>query len=260
MATSASNWFKSNSALNPDDTTTTGAGLIDAAGPYDKGSGEFGVQTATTTTPTSTSPTMLNLGDLDRREVDANKETVSGNLNQLISDDSKYIQAARAGAAQTANSRGLLNSSMAAGAGEAEAIKAALPIATSDAGIYGKAADYNTALTNQGRMYNADQANALNTAKMAQDAQAKIAQLQADTSRYAADKQAATAENNADNTFKQAQLDKKTTLVNNIIQTADLSPDRKAELLRQMGEPALAAAIYVVDSTKSDLTGTTTWG
>jgi hypothetical protein len=64
------------------------------------------------------------------------EETVSGQLNKLLADDSKYIQSARNAAMTTANQRGLLNSSIAAGSGERAAIDAALPIATSDANVY----------------------------------------------------------------------------------------------------------------------------
>jgi hypothetical protein len=56
--------------------------------------------------------------------------------NGLTYDDSPYIDRARLSAMEYANSRGLLNSSMAAGAGEAAAIDAALPIAQSDASAY----------------------------------------------------------------------------------------------------------------------------
>ena len=63
-------------------------------------------------------------------------ETVSGQLNQLLSKDSQYIQSARNSGMAQANSRGLLNSSLAAGTAEKAAIDAALPIATSDASTY----------------------------------------------------------------------------------------------------------------------------
>ncbi len=61
------------------------------------------------------------------------ESTVESRLTGLLSQDSSYMDRARAGAAQTANTRGLLNTSMAAGAGEAAAIDAALPIAQQDA-------------------------------------------------------------------------------------------------------------------------------
>ena len=60
-------------------------------------------------------------------------ETVSGQLNALLSKDSTYMQSARSNAMATANSRGLINSSIAAGAGEKAAIDSSLPIAQQDA-------------------------------------------------------------------------------------------------------------------------------
>lgn len=60
---------------------------------------------------------------------------VSGRLHGLLQSDSPYIDRARTRARQYANRRGLMNSSIAAGAGEAAAIDAALPIAQADANI-----------------------------------------------------------------------------------------------------------------------------
>lgn len=60
-------------------------------------------------------------------------DTVAGQLTGLLSKDSNYMAAARTGARQTSEQRGLLNSSIAATAGEAAAIKYALPIAKQDA-------------------------------------------------------------------------------------------------------------------------------
>ncbi len=69
---------------------------------------------------------------------DVNKETdtVAGQLNSLTAQSSPYIQQAREGAKRQANSRGLINSSIAAGSGEAAAINAAMPIAQQDASTY----------------------------------------------------------------------------------------------------------------------------
>lgn len=79
-------------------------------------------------TPAATTP----------REITA-KETVAGQLNDLLSQDSRYIQSARNAGMQTANARGLINSSLAAGTAEKAAIDAAAPIATSDANTYATA-------------------------------------------------------------------------------------------------------------------------
>lgn len=61
------------------------------------------------------------------------ENTVASNLEGLLSSGSSYLESARANAAQTANQRGLLNSTMAATAGEQAAIQSALPIAQQDA-------------------------------------------------------------------------------------------------------------------------------
>jgi hypothetical protein len=63
----------------------------------------------------------------------ADDASVANQLSGLLASDSPYIQIARQGGLRTAHRRGLLNSSIAAGSGEAAAIAAALPIASQDA-------------------------------------------------------------------------------------------------------------------------------
>jgi hypothetical protein len=74
---------------------------------------------------------------------------VSGQLDKLLSKDSDYLNLARTKAMQTAASRGLLNSSIAAGAGESAAIDAARPIAEGDASAYFTSQRDNAAAQNQ---------------------------------------------------------------------------------------------------------------
>lgn len=85
------------------------------------------------------------------------ESTVEGRLNGLLSQDSNYIKRARTGAAQTANRRGMLNSSMAAGAGEGAAIDRALPIAQQDAASFLKQQFINQGYSNDAAKYLADQ-------------------------------------------------------------------------------------------------------
>jgi len=89
------------------------------------------------------------------------KQTVSGQLNTILGSGSALMQQADTQGLQTANSRGLLNSSIAAGASEGAMIAAATPIATADATTYSKAAGYNADEKNQFATTNA---NAQNTA------------------------------------------------------------------------------------------------
>lgn len=71
----------------------------------------------------------------------------SSQLMKLLSQDNPYITRARAKSAEYSAARGLQNSSIGAGAGEAAAIDAALPIAQSDAQAYfeGGMADFQNA-------------------------------------------------------------------------------------------------------------------
>jgi len=64
------------------------------------------------------------------------KGTVAGQMTGLLAKESPYIQSARESGKRYAQNRGLLNSSIAAGASQESAIKAALPIAQQDAATY----------------------------------------------------------------------------------------------------------------------------
>lgn len=107
--------------------------------------------------------------------VDPNTMTVAGQMSKLLDAGSPYITAAKSGAMETANDRGLLNSSIAAGAGESAAINAALPIAQSDAGTYTGAGVLNTQATNAALASNA---GATNTAANLNAANANASSLQ----------------------------------------------------------------------------------
>lgn len=80
--------------------------------------------------------------------VDPDKSTVSGQLSSLLSQDSPYLQEARYSGQKEAAAKGMLNSSIAAGASQREAIKAALPIAQQDAQTYAQAQNLEQQATN----------------------------------------------------------------------------------------------------------------
>jgi len=144
---------------------TANAGVV--AGNNFNGSGMTGY-TAPSTTPNTTAQS-VNVQSTPDMQVGTN-QTVSGQLNGLIASNSPYMQLARSNAMQTANDRGLINSSMAAGAGESAAISAALPIAQQDAQT-----SQATALAN----FNAKQSDASQNATAAN--QANLANLNAST-------------------------------------------------------------------------------
>ena len=68
-------------------------------------------------------------------EVQDENDSVADQLTGLLSSDSRYIQLARQAGERQAQTRGLQNSSIAAGASEAAAIAAGMPIASQDADI-----------------------------------------------------------------------------------------------------------------------------
>ena len=78
------------------------------------------------------------------REVNRPTETAAGQVESMLAKDSPLMQRARTLAMQNMNQRGLVNSSMAQGAGVAAMIDRATPIAQQDAQIYS-----NRALANQ---------------------------------------------------------------------------------------------------------------
>jgi hypothetical protein len=103
--------------------------------------------------------------DPNLRTVQSN-ETVLGQLNGILSADSPLLQQARARAAENAQSRGLLNSTMGVQAGESAVLGKALEIATPDAATYAEAAKGNQnaintiALANQAEFGQTSRTNA----------------------------------------------------------------------------------------------------
>lgn len=68
--------------------------------------------------------------------MDQAKGTVAGQLSTLLASDSPYIKQQEEKAKEYAAGRGLINSTLAAGAGREAAISAATPIASADAAAY----------------------------------------------------------------------------------------------------------------------------
>jgi hypothetical protein len=90
--------------------------------------------------------------------VDAN-QTVAGQLDGILAANNPLMQRAQTRANQDMAARGLLNSSMAVGAGQAALYDAALPIAQADAGTFGAAAKTNAGEANTTARFNTDAVN-----------------------------------------------------------------------------------------------------
>ena len=87
-------------------------------------------------------------------------QTVEGRIAGIVGDRNNPLQViARNNAMEQSAARGLVNSAMAASAGEKAAFDAALPIAQSDAATYAKAAGYNADMRNQFAKSNVDADN-----------------------------------------------------------------------------------------------------
>lgn len=91
---------------------------------------------------------------------------VEGRVNRISSSDSPLMQLAGTRAKQQANRSGLLNTSMAVGAGQKAVIDSALPIAQADASAYQQQALANQSATNESLMRNAAARAAAGTAGM----------------------------------------------------------------------------------------------
>ena len=100
-------------------------------------------------------------------EVDAPTETVESRLTALTAKGSTYTDMAKRQAIREANTRGLINTTMAAGAGTEAAIKSALPIAQQDAELYAKTRFMNQEQKNE--FLRDQQSAALNRQSAAQE-------------------------------------------------------------------------------------------
>ena len=88
-----------------------------------------------------------------------NPQTVQGQIADITASGSPLMQQAQTQALQQMNRRGLINSSMAVGAGQQALYSAALPIAQQDATLFANQAKYNADIANQLAQFNTGQTN-----------------------------------------------------------------------------------------------------
>lgn len=129
-------------------------------------------------------------GGLDGGRVVTPQELVANQLASLLDGNSAYIQNARRRGAEYSNSRGLLNSSIGAGASQRAAIEAGLPIASQDAATFTNAnnatygsydnlrSQYTQAqLSRQNSMFEAQQADWLSNQAFTRNFNGQLAML-----------------------------------------------------------------------------------
>jgi hypothetical protein len=93
-------------------------------------------------------------------------QTVQGQIQKILDPNNPLMVQAKTTADEEWNRRGLVNSGMAATGAQDAMLRAAVPIATSDAATYGKAAGYNADQLNQVATKNAEMANTVGIANL----------------------------------------------------------------------------------------------
>lgn len=104
-------------------------------------------------------------------------QLMSEQMDQMLADDSAYMQRARQEGQNAASRRGLMNSSIMAGASMGSAIDRASPIAQFDANRYGSVADQNMQAENQANLTNAQLAAQQNAAAASASGRMAAAQM-----------------------------------------------------------------------------------
>ena len=165
------------------------------------------VQTATQA-PSSTAQTYTpTIGQIDRAT-----QTAGGQVESMLAKDSPLMQRARTLALQNMNQRGLVNSSMAQGAGVAAMIDRITPIAQQDAETYANQALANQNAQNTAGQFNAGEANKFGLQRSDQSftAAENLANRQFQTSERVSGQAFTAEQNKATQDFQaaQAQLDR----------------------------------------------------
>lgn len=112
-------------------------------------------------------------------QLDTAKQTTSGQLNSIISQDNPLMQTAKTQAIQQANDRGLINSTMAGQAGQQAVIQTALPIAQADAQVNASNAQWNADSANKNSMFNTSESNKLLQTGLDLNSRTELANIEA---------------------------------------------------------------------------------
>lgn len=184
-------------------------------------------------------------------------ETVQGQMAGLLDSNNPYMRIAEGRALQQANSRGILNSTMAVGAAQKANIEAALPIAQQDAQAYRQQTLANQEVTNQGQQFNAQQDNAMKLENLDTSVKTWSQQSQQSHDQFMSNldqwKQLGKIDAEAYANLKGKYVDSISELHNNMlmniseIQTAtDITAEAKATMIQQqqaMGQSSINAMI-----------------
>lgn len=127
----------------------TAPGMTDTTPAVVQPDGATPGQPVTGYTPASATATPAGTSTYDPKAFDVGpKATVASQIKDIISSGSPLMEQAETNAKNMMNSRGLINSSQAVGAGQQAVIAAATPIATADAATYAQAGRDTTTAQN----------------------------------------------------------------------------------------------------------------
>ncbi len=185
MATTVDNPFDTQQP-NPTSSTTTTA---PATNPMNVG-------TNANTQYQQYNPTPVAPQTYTAKTSDVNKatDTVQGQVDSILAKDNPLMQRARTMATQQMAQRGLVNTSMNAGAGVAAMTDQAAKIGSQDADMYSRRAMFNTDAQNQAAQFNTGQTNDM--AKFGQEVASRFG-LQAEQNKFVA------GQNQIQNTFQE---------------------------------------------------------
>ena len=114
-----------------------------------------GMKDAATSNTSDSDKALSKLGNIDyKKAAQANvpeSQTAAGRLDKMLGSDSPLMKRAATQGKQMANNRGLLNSSMSAGAAQGAMIDRAQPFALQDSNNFFSQAQFNASQTNQMR-------------------------------------------------------------------------------------------------------------
>jgi hypothetical protein len=199
----------------------------------------------TAATGTGYTSTGATAGGYAAKDWDVSRDqTVAGNIDDIVAADSPIMQRAATRADQQMNKRGLINSSMAVGAGQAAVMDAALPIAQQDAQTRAQSGSFNATSANRASEFGAAATNQANLANQA-------ATNRASEFGAAASNQAALANQDATNRAAEYGANAANTLQaqSNTIrqQAAQLNADAANKLLAQDLDNKFKASVATAD-------------
>lgn len=161
-------------------------------------------------------------------------QTVAGQLQTIVDPNNPLMVKAKSRAQQQSADRGLINSSIAATAGESAMLDAAMPIAQADAAARAKAAGYNVDIKNQTNVTNANAQNSADQFNTGQMNQQALQKAQQESSKVLQQMSKDNERLLAVNSKAGEMMSNATSAINNIMNNNQMDQSTKTENMRQI--------------------------